>query len=107
MLRSITDTERPLCSRLAISLAVLNISFSSRLGDDEGSMLLSWTTLNPMQLVKAMNAFSKYFDFQSFEQYMKEVSTTIMSSFRPCRITKITSDERARTHGHIFHNATK
>ena len=45
-----------------------------RLGDDEGSMLLSWTTLNPMQLVKAMNAFSQYFDFRSFEEYMKRVS---------------------------------
>lgn len=47
----------------------------SRLGEDEGSMLLSWTTLNPMQLVRAMNAFSPYFDFKSFEEYMRRVST--------------------------------
>ena len=45
----------------------------SRLGEDEGSMLLSWTTLNPMKLVRAMNAFSPYFDFKSFEEYMRRV----------------------------------
>ena len=46
----------------------------SRLGEDEGSMLLSWTTLNPMKLVRAMGAFSPYFDFRSFEEYMRRVS---------------------------------
>lgn len=50
------------------------LSLFSRLGEDEGSMLLSWTTLNPMQLVRAMNAFSPYFDFKSFEEYMRRVS---------------------------------
>ena len=49
----------------------------SRLGEDEGSMLLSWTTLNPMQLVRAMSAFSKYFDFKSFEEYMRRVSEAL------------------------------
>ena len=37
-------------------------------------MLLSWTTLNPMKLVRAMGAFSPYFDFRSFEEYMRRVS---------------------------------
>ena len=40
-------------------------------------MLLSWTTLNPMKLVRAMNAFS-YFDFKSFEEYMRRVSERVV-----------------------------
>ena len=54
-----------------------HVCFPSRLGEDEGSMLLSWTTLNPMKLVRAMNAFS-YFDFKSFEEYMRRVSERVV-----------------------------
>ncbi len=44
-----------------------------RLGGDEGSMLLSWETLNPMSLVRQMGAFAKSFDLNAFEEYMKRV----------------------------------
>ena len=42
------------------------------LGDGEGSMPLSWTTLNPMTLVQQMKSFN--FEFDSFEEFMKMVS---------------------------------
>jgi len=45
-----------------------------RLGGDEGSMMLSWTSLNPSILVQQMNSFDKYFNFKSFEKFMKQVS---------------------------------
>jgi patched 1 protein len=41
------------------------------LGSDEGSMLLSWTTLNPLNLVQQMKSFN--FNFDSFEDFMKRV----------------------------------
>ena len=47
-----------------------------RLGGDDGSMLVSWTSLNPMDLVQKMNSFGKDWDFNfnSFEDFMKRVS---------------------------------
>ena len=47
-----------------------------RLGADDGSMLVSWTSLNPMDLVQRMNSFGKDWDFNfnSFEDFMKRVS---------------------------------
>jgi hypothetical protein len=50
------------------------LSLYFRLGEDEGSMLVSWPTLNPMKLVKAMTAFAEFWDFKSFEENMKRVS---------------------------------
>ena len=52
--------------------------FSFRLGEDEGSMPVSWTTLNPMKLVRAMTAIFSYYDFQSFEEYMRRVSDRVV-----------------------------
>ena len=37
-------------------------------------MMLSWTSLNPSVLVQQMNSFDKYFNFKSFEKFMKQVS---------------------------------
>ncbi len=37
-------------------------------------MLLSWTSLNPLKLLRQMAAFSKFFNVKSFEEYMKRVS---------------------------------
>ena len=47
-----------------------------RLGGDEGSMMLSWTSLNPGTLVQQMSSFDKYFNFKTFEKFMKQVSMT-------------------------------
>ena len=41
-------------------------------------MLVSWTTLNPMKLVRAMGAIFSYYDFQSFEEYMRRVSERVV-----------------------------
>ncbi len=44
-------------------------------GEDGGTMPLSWTSLNPLQLLRQMGETTKYFfDFQAFEEYMKRVS---------------------------------
>ena len=54
----------------------LNKYMFFRLGGDDGSMLVSWTSLNPMDLVQKMNSFGKDWDFNfnSFEDFMKRVS---------------------------------
>ena len=41
-------------------------------------MPVSWTTLNPMKLVRAMTAIFSYYDFQSFEEYMRRVSERVV-----------------------------
>ena len=41
-------------------------------------MLVSWTTINPMKLVRAMGAIFSYYDFQSFEEYMRRVSERVV-----------------------------
>ena len=59
-------------------LEEINISLSCfRLGGDEGSMLLSWSTLNPNQLLKHFRKFENYFNFKSFEEFMKRVSLLV------------------------------
>ena len=47
---------------------------SFRLGSDEGSMLLSWSTLNPNKLIRRFRKFKDHFNFKSFEEFMKRVS---------------------------------
>ena len=42
-----------------------------RLGEGEGSMPVSWTTLNPEQLVQQMKSFN--FELDAFEDFMKTV----------------------------------
>ena len=53
---------------------IIIFSFFFRLGGDEGSMMLSWSSLNPSTLVQQMSSFDKYFNFKSFEKVMKQVS---------------------------------
>lgn len=56
-------------------------------------MLLSWTSLNPADLVARMTStFSKFYDFKTFEDFMKRVSTT-------CLLTLPTSLRLGRSEG--------
>ena len=65
---SLTLQQYPITWSKALNLIFLFFS----LGDGEGSMPLSWTTLNPMTLVQQMKSFN--FEFDSFEEFMKMVS---------------------------------
>eukprot|EP00095_Tigriopus_kingsejongensis_P000792 maker-scaffold67_size430214-snap-gene-3.36 protein:Tk00792 transcript:maker-scaffold67_size430214-snap-gene-3.36-mRNA-1 annotation:"patched 1 " len=51
---------------------------------NEGSMPLSWRTLNPADLLEQMKRFSKVFDFKSFEEYMKRAGITTGYQNKPC-----------------------
>ena len=48
-----------------------------------GTMPISWSTLNPIKLVehfqKTMSAFNTNFEFDSFEKFMKTVSLSQIS----------------------------
>ena len=61
---------------ICVKLYVILLFFVFRLGGDDGTMLVSWTSLNPMDLVQGMNSFGKDWDFNfnSFEEFMKRVS---------------------------------
>ena len=78
----------PMCSMLQMklesqfalnNLLLLKHCFDfccNRLGSDEGSVLLSWSTLNPNKLVRQFRKFKDHFNFKSFEEFMKRVSRT-------------------------------
>ncbi|XP_059087594.1 protein patched homolog 1-like isoform X1 [Tigriopus californicus] len=51
---------------------------------NEGSMPLSWKTLNPTNLLQDMKRFSNVFDFKSFEEYMKRAGITTGYQNKPC-----------------------
>ena len=42
---------------------------------------MSWTSLYPSKLVRQMSSFSKYFDFKTFEDFMKRVSLFVCFRF--------------------------
>jgi len=50
------------------------MKLNCRLGSDDGSMVVSWSTLNPASLVQSMtSSFKNYFNFKNFEKFMKQV----------------------------------
>jgi len=50
----------------------------------EGNMHLSWTTLNPNQLLQHFRKFEEYFNFQSFEEFMKRAGIDSGYQEKPC-----------------------
>ena len=65
-------------------MQIVQYILSFRLGGDEGSMLISWKTLNPVTLIRQMGAFAKYFDLNAFEEYMKRVSELLYTKASVC-----------------------
>merc|ERR1719391_275299 len=54
------------------------------LGSDEGSVLLSWSTLNPNKLVRQFRKFKDHFNFKSFEEFMKRAGIDSGYQEKPC-----------------------
>jgi len=54
------------------------------LGGDEGSMSVSWPTLNPIQLFDKMKNIYQYFPFQTFRDFMKRAGINSGYQEKPC-----------------------
>ena len=76
MLQVKLESQFALCSTICFLLKHCFDFCRNRLGSDEGSVLLSWSTLNPNKLVRQFRKFKDHFNFKSFEEFMKRVSRT-------------------------------